>query len=198
MRISIQAPFLMVLALGFLGAAPAWPDSPGPADAAEVHEKKVGDVFFVEGSFEVPASNNLVWDVLSDYEHIGDFVSSIRKSVILERHQRTLILEQRATVRALFFSKEVGIRLEVHEIPGRTITFEDRSHSDFEDYQGTWNITDTALGSRVVYRLRAKPRMVAPSGMSAGILKSTSIELLNQVRVEIIRRLQHAGQTTKR
>lgn len=181
------------VAVALLSAVPAWPEVSEVSAAPTIWEKKVGSVFFLEGTFQVEAGSEIVWSVLTDYEHIGAFVSSIRKSVVLERRSDGVLLEQQALARALFVSKEVHVLLDVCEVPGKGIVFQDISHSDFDVYEGTWNITQLSTGSRVVYRLHAKPRAHVPSLISADVFKATAADLLKQVRAEIVRRVRAAA-----
>src|SRR5581483_933228 len=67
--------------------------------------------YTVRGAFDVDAPPSLVWAVLSDYARIGDFVSSVRKSIVLERHPDYAIIEQEGSGKVFIFSKQVHVVL---------------------------------------------------------------------------------------
>ncbi|MBI3292650.1 MAG: hypothetical protein HYZ73_07585 [Elusimicrobia bacterium] len=61
----------------------------------------------LEGHFVVEAPRHVVWEVLTDYDHIREFVSSIRTSQVKQRDKDWLLLEQDAVGRVLFFWTEI-------------------------------------------------------------------------------------------
>src|SRR3954471_402664 len=52
---------------------------PGAARLA-VRVEEYADLYRVDGSFETLADSTVAWQVLTDYEHIGRFVRSVRSS----------------------------------------------------------------------------------------------------------------------
>src|ERR1043166_4938894 len=82
----------------------------------------------LEGHMRVPGPPYDAWRVLTDYEHISKFVTSLRKSSIKESTTDRLILEQEALGKEFVFSKRIRVMLQVTEIPYKRILFEDVSH----------------------------------------------------------------------
>lgn len=145
-------------------------------------------VYQIEGSFEVPASSEAVWDVLADYERIPQFVKSMRSSRVRERRaDGSLLLEQDATGGMFFVSKTVHVVLEVRRQAGR-LDFNDVDHRDFWIYSGGWSTNEGPDGTRVNYSLLAQPDFPAPSFMMRGVMRRGARELLEQIRAEILRR----------
>ena len=152
--------------------------------------------YSIEGVFQVKASSTAVWDVLTDYDRIGRFVSSMRHSRVVEtRPDGTLIMEQEAVGRVLFFSRTVRLRLEVRR-DAEGLRFEDLDHKDFRRYAGSWTTRAAAGGTEVTYRLEAEPDFMAPSLLKRRGLRRGAKDLLEQVRAEILRR--EARETTTR
>jgi hypothetical protein len=154
-----------------------------PVDVA-IRESEQG-TYVVEGGFTVDAARPVVWAVLTDYEGIHDFVSSIRRSVVTERHPDHLLLLQEGVGRIFVFSKSIHVLLEVREDPERTIAFRDVCGKSFESYAGKWRIEDGDQGLRVSYTLRAKPAFRQPGFVTRKSMRDNVRRLLEEVRLEI-------------
>ena len=100
------------MALALL-AAPA-----GAASAAEelaVSVERKGAWFAVRAHAMVAAPVALVWQVLTDYENIPQFIPGIARSVLLMRAQDRVLLEQQGEARFFLFSFPIVVRYEVQE-----------------------------------------------------------------------------------
>jgi ribosome-associated toxin RatA of RatAB toxin-antitoxin module len=153
---------LFLLLIGVIGAtAPCGADSLFQPISFSAREKAGVDE--VKAAFYVKAEASTAWSVLSDYENIPKFVPTMKKSRIEKRCDDNLLLTQEAEAGFLFITKRVHVLLKVHEIPGRSISFEDVSLKDFCFYQGSWNIQPCDQGGvSVVYELQAKKNFDAP------------------------------------
>jgi hypothetical protein len=129
----------------------------------------------VEASFFVDADTQTAWDILTNYDHIPDFVHSMKISKIEERSTNDLVLRQEGEGSFLFFSKRIHLLMEVHEQPQtNTIIFTDTSHQDFSSYQGTWVI--------------AAQNFSAPAFIASDVVKGNVEDLLQSLKREIARR----------
>src|SRR3989338_6032511 len=89
------------MALALL-AAPAGAASAAEELAASVERK--GAWFAVRAHAMVAAPVALVWQVLTDYENIPQFIPGIARSVLLMRAQDRVLLEQQGEARFFLFS----------------------------------------------------------------------------------------------
>lgn len=142
----------------------------------------------VDGRFTALAPRRAAWETLTDYDHIADWVSSMRASRVQERGPDRILVEQDASGQFLLFSRHARVLLEVRETPLRRIDFTDALLKDFVSYSGSWEIAESSGGVLVTYRLSAEPRLAAPSFVKKRILKRSIQNLLNEVRAEILRR----------
>lgn len=96
---------------------------PAAPDAAEVtvHASRHGDVLYVEASAEFAADKYRVWQVLTDYNHLADFIPGMRVSRILERRSGVVIVEQKGDVRLLFVTYPIEVTLAIAEFPHERI-----------------------------------------------------------------------------
>jgi|CXWL01.1.fsa_nt_gi carbon monoxide dehydrogenase subunit G len=142
----------------------------------------------LQGSFTVSASSPIVWRVLTDYEGIPVFVSSMKSSRVRARlSDGSVLLEQQATGGMFVLTRTVTVLLDVRPEPQRLV-FEDVGRESFWRYEGDWSTEASTAGTRVSYHLVAQPDFVAPSMIISRAMKNGAHDLLEQVRVEIMRR----------
>ncbi len=147
-----------------------------------------GKAYELHGSFQVEASSGVVWEVLTDYEGIPAFVSSMKESRVRETSEDgSMLVEQKAIGGMFILRRTVKILLEVRREP-QSLRFEDVGRESFWRYEGEWRTEATPDGVRVTYRLIAQPDFVAPSMVMTRAMKRGARELLDQVRAEIVRR----------
>lgn len=141
------------------------------------------------GRFGVDARPELAWSVLTDYEGLSGFVSSIRASRVLSRDGEGALIEQEGTGRFLFISRRVRLRLAVRERAPSSLSFEDIDGGQFRVYRGSWTITPEGEGCVVDYELVARPEpSLAPDFAAARALRKSVQRLLGEVREEMGRR----------
>lgn len=142
----------------------------------------------LHGAFEVAASSSAVWAVLTDYEGLPSFVSSMRSSKVREAlPDGSLVVEQKAVGGMFFLTRTVTILLVVRR-EEQVLSFEDIGRESFWRYEGAWSTQETPAGTRVRYHLVAQPDFIAPSMIMGRAMKHGARELLDQVRGEIERR----------
>ena len=150
-----------------------------------VHETR-GD-YLLNGSFHVAADPSVVWDVLTAYDQIPDFVGSLKKShVEQDLGVYHFLLKQEFEGGFLFFTKRVAVLLDVHEVWYQSIQFNDVDHKDFAVYEGAWNVKPEVNGEEITYELEAKPNFSAP--LMGDFMNGGAKDLLSAVRREILRR----------
>ena len=167
----------------------AWPMM---TTAQEVHvtlRETAPGTYFLNGEFVVQASSSTAWNVITDYDNIGKFVSSIRFSRVLKREPDSAVIEQEGSGRFLFFSRRVKLTLAVKESPPDHVGFRDIKKSQFNRYEGSWTITSSTSGCSVKYELVAAPNTsLVLKFATKSVLRKNVRQLLNEVRAEIERR----------
>jgi len=144
--------------------------------------------FEVEGRVRVSASHAVVWAVLTDYDGIDRFVSSMSESRIIARGDDHVLVEQVAVGRVLFLKRRMRTTLRVHEDPPGRIEFEDILRKDFEHYRGEWRIEDHGPELAIVYRVQARPTASIPDFVARGLFERTVHQLLSELEKEIVKR----------
>lgn len=176
-----------------LGATPARPVSAEVPNGTDLSVTREADgAYRVHGSFTVVAPRTVVWAVLTDYANLPSFVSSLRSSEVTTREADRITVAQHALGKVGPFSRSLHVTLHVFETEPRRIQFRDVSQLSFTSYAGTWEIGDTATGVRVTYDLQARPH-TAPPLFGRSILGRNARDLLDQVRLEMLRRSVRAA-----
>ena len=168
----------------FLWMTPSW----GEDLSVSLQEKGEG-IYVLDGAFLVKAPREIVWNVLTDYNHINQFVSSISSSHIKEIRSDHLLVEQEMAAHLLFWERKVSVLLKVEETPFEKIRFEDISKKDFTFNVGYWKIEEKRPGeSYIQYHLKMKSNFEVPPIISKGLLEKNIKKLLKELRREMIRR----------
>jgi carbon monoxide dehydrogenase subunit G len=146
-----------------------------------------GGSYRVTGSFRAEIRKDVAWAVLTDYDNLPTFVSSMRSSSASRNESGRLLVTQQAVGRAGPFSRSLHVVLEVTEDEPARIAFHDVGGASFRSYAGRWAIDEDGDAVLVTYLLDAQPRS-APPLFGRSILASNARGLLEQVRVEMLRR----------
>ena len=182
MKRRLQFPSIVVLSL--LCAPTLGATLPVSVDV----ENGAGKTYVVDAAFDVNAPATVAWEVLTDYEGIGRFVSSIRQSTIRKRESGRVLLEQHGIGRAWIVSLPMHVVLDVREEGQRMLIFRDVCGKSFSTYEGAWELTAIEGGTHVSYRLKADPSGRQPAMLARSAIRSSVKKLLNEVRNEMLAR----------
>lgn len=161
-----------------------------PGISVRVQQTPEG-AFVVDGVFEVGSTSEAVWQVLTDYEGIGRFVSSVSRSAVRTRRSGRVLLEQEGIGRAWVFSTRLHVLLDVQEEDRHTISFRDVCGESFKAYEGRWQISAVPAGTRVAYALRAVPAGRQPGFIARKVIRKNVESLLADVKREVVARAEH-------
>jgi hypothetical protein len=145
--------------------------------------------FNFEGGFFVKADVDVVWSVLTDYNHVSSFVSNMH-SRVKKDDGNDLLVEQDAGGGFLIIQEHIKALLAIHEEPFQSISFNDVSHKNFELYSGVWDLErDTIAGQiKVTYKLQATSDKSTPSFLTADLFSDSLGDLLSETQREIYKR----------
>ena len=185
----MRAGAFLLTSLLLAGAASAQP-APQPDDCGgppSVDVREDHGVYSVAARFEVAQSAAAALAVLTDYEHIAEFMPGIESSVVVERAPGHALVEQQAVSRLLMFRKRVRLQLDVTE-QADSLRFRDRSGRSFEKYEGEWRIAEAEHGTVISYSLTAQPAFDVPEFILKKLLKRDSGLMIEGLRREIAAR----------
>jgi len=155
-------------------------------------------VYRVHGTFTAAVSATAAWRVLTDYEHIGEFVKAVRTSKQVEAPDGRRVLEQDAVAGTFPFRRTIRVHLSIREDANRRIEFRDVLARDFQRYVGAWTLDAGSDGTKVGYELEAEPLKKFPGFVGRAIMAHSARDLLNQVRAEMLHRVAIARAASDR
>jgi hypothetical protein len=174
----------LLVVLSILSAPALGANTPISVDV----ERAVDKAYTVDAAFDVNVPASIAWEVLTDYEGIGRFVSSIRQSTIKRREPGRVLLEQHGVGRAWIISLPMHVVLDVREDGQRVLAFRDVCGKSFSVYEGSWELSEVNGRTRVTYRLKADPTGRQPAMLAKSAIKGSVKTLLDEVRKEIVAR----------
>ena len=112
----------------------------------------------------VPRSVEQVWQVITDYEHLADFIPNLTTSKVLPSSEDCTRIEQIGTECFLRFKFCARVVLNMTECFPHEVRFL-MEEGDFRQFEGTWRLQPTAdkASTRLSYDLSVKPPRAMPA-----------------------------------
>lgn len=164
-------------------AAPAQPQVPKPV----VEVAREGDVFTLHIVMPVAADAATAWSVLTDYDHLKDFIPDMRASRAVRAAGRPLRLEQDGCGRVLFFTHCISVVFELEEAPPARLAFRTVA-GDMKHMQGTWTLRTVAAGIELAYDAEMEPDFWVPPLIGGVLVRRNVMAGINGMAAEMARR----------
>ena len=131
---------------------------PFSASAQEIDSEvtRQGEFILVRASVELPASRATAWSVLTDYEHLAQFIPDMEYSRVVSRGPDGLVVAQKGRYGLLFFTREIEVQLGVIESPPHSVVSRFIS-GNVRDMSGRYDLYENGTGTRLVYQGRLLP-----------------------------------------
>lgn len=180
----------IVLACCFAVAATA---DAVPDQEAEIQVKKSGDTVIVDVTLSMPASLRETWDVLTDYDHMAQFLPNLQFSKIIETADNKILVSQKGQVTygPLTFSFD-SVR-EVVLTPYSEIRSQVISGS-IKQARGTTHLVPDGETTRIVHHSESVSGIWVPPFVGKKIIAGEIREQYDAMRKEILRRKTAAQQ----
>lgn len=119
----------------------------------------------ISAQIQIPHSIEQVWQVLTDYETLADFIPNLARSRRLEHPTGGIRLEQVGTQRLLNFNFSARVILDLEETYPQQIRFQ-MVEGDFKDFSGGWYLEPASFvqqtGTSLRYIVRVLPKRTMP------------------------------------
>lgn len=117
----------------------------------------------ITAKIHIPRSVEQVWQVLTDYEALADFIPNLAKSSRLKHPSGGIRLEQVGTQRLLRFNFSARVVLDLQEKFPHEILF-DLVEGDLKAYSGKWVLEPLASeqGTNLCYTVLVHPKLTMP------------------------------------
>jgi ribosome-associated toxin RatA of RatAB toxin-antitoxin module len=169
--------------LGLLSAGPAM------AQDISVETSRVGELIMIEAAADLPVSVRAAWDVLTDYDHLADFIPDMKSSRVLSRGSEGVKVEQKGEFSFLFLSRTVDVTLMVTESPPVRVASRAIAGS-FRELSGSYQLEPLAHGMRLRYSGRMIPDFDMPPLFGMLAVRAVAEKRFSAMAREIMRRAQ--------
>ncbi|MBI4714916.1 MAG: SRPBCC family protein [Nitrospirae bacterium] len=148
----------------------------------------------IEARIRIEAPPSAVWNVLTDYNRLSEFIPDLLVSRVVGEDGGDPILYQQGKVRVLFYIFRGSVTLRVHEEFSRLLTFS-QTTGDFEYFRGDWRFVplDDGKVTELIYTLWAQPRFYAPQWLVEMMLKRDIPKRLFALKERVLRESPPVG-----
>ena len=150
-----------------------------------------GDAVNVYAEVRLDVDPKIAWDVLSDYDHLAEFIPDMSYSRVLSRDGDKVIVEQKGDFGVLFFRQPIELKLEIVETPRRAIVAHAVGGS-FREMSGRYDLDEAGGELRISYAGRFVPAFTLPAFLGIIGVRHTAATQLAALVDEIVRRDERA------
>lgn len=155
----------------------------------EVQVHKQQDGYHISALARIDAPVASVWSVLTDFNHLADFVPDMRESRVISADGEPLRLQQHGVAHALLFERKVSVVLAVTMQPQQSIHFRSIG-GNLRTMEGEWRLTPQAGGCQLRYIAISEPEFWTPPLIGSALVRRQVREQFAGVIAEINRRAQ--------
>ena len=175
------------LVVAFLCALPLGAPAFTPNEDIVVNVRKEGAGVAIDVVCPVDAPWQIVWDVMTDYAHMPEFISNIRYSVVEDRDGNVLHVRQKGKASRGPISLSYEMLREVELVPQSEIRSRlisgDLKSSDF-----VTKIVQAGDHIAIVNNGRYVPKMWVPPVIGPAMIEAETQKQFGEFRAEILRR----------
>ena len=121
----LLAGYSIGLMLMFQPAGPAHADNPlealAPMSVTAQRGNNGGDAIEVDARAEVDATLEVIWNTLTDYNRLHEFIPGMQSSKLIERRGNAVIVEQKGESKVAFFTFPIDVVIASIELPPHRI-----------------------------------------------------------------------------
>jgi hypothetical protein len=176
---SRRVPWLLLLFVSIASAA--------VASDPEVRIEENGGRFAVTARVSVEVTRATAWEVITDYNRLGDFVPDMDDSRIVSRAGEPTLVQQTGAWYVLGYRVPVQIVAQVEEQPMRTVRFHSIS-GNVRVENGEWSLADESGVVTIGYRVECIPDFWVPPILGTVLIKRDVRAKLAHVAREMLKR----------
>jgi carbon monoxide dehydrogenase subunit G len=178
---------LLCLLLVLMLIRPASADGVQPVQDRDVHVERAGDHFTVDMIAHAPVDQERGWAVLTDFEHMADFVPNLHSSEVLERNGTVVKVRQAGRARYGVFSADFNFVREFVLTPRQEI----RAHStggNIKRMDSVMRLEPEPGGIRLQYHAEVQPNFWLPPMIGPALVQHETAEQFSAMIHEMLRR----------
>ena len=171
--------FTLAVAPGLVRAA--------AAEAIETRIERRGEYITVDASALMQVDARIAWEVLSDYDHLAQFIPDMKISRVLSRDGNRVRVEQKGDFGFFFYRQPVEVMLEVVEEPRRRIDAR-RISGNIRDLETRYELKASDAGVKLDYVGRFIPEFSVPPFFGMAMVRRVIERRFRAMVEEIVRR----------
>lgn len=154
----------------------------------EIETNGQGDYITVTASAEMLVDSRTVWAVITDYNHLAEFIPYMLTSRVVQRDADRLLVEQTGEFNFLFFRQAVQTQLAVVESPQRRVMARAVS-GNLREMEGRYTLEILPAGTvRLSYSGRVVPDFAVPPVIGKIVVRNMLANQFTAMVKEIVRR----------
>ncbi len=135
-----------------------------------------------------PIKEALLWEVLTDYDHLSDFIPNLASSTVVARKEKRVQLNQVGSQQLLGLRFSAQVQLELVEDRAKGQLKFHMIKGDFRRFEGNWIMRDLEKGTSLFYELTVQGCIGMPVGLIEQRLRDDLAANLLAVEQEALRR----------
>jgi ribosome-associated toxin RatA of RatAB toxin-antitoxin module len=135
-----------------------------------------------------PIKEAVLWEVLTDYDHLSDFIPNLASSTVVARKEKRVQLNQVGSQQLLGLRFSAQVQLELVEDRAKGQLKFHMIKGDFRRFEGNWIMRDLDRGTSLLYELTVQGCVGMPVGLIEQRLRDDLAANLLAVEKEALRR----------
>ncbi|MGB5079621.1 MAG: SRPBCC family protein [Burkholderiales bacterium] len=157
------------------------------AGELRIEVAREGEFVSVRASAQVNADLPTAWEVLTDYDHLAEFIPDMRSSRVVRRDGGSVLVEQKGEFGFFFFRQAIDVVLSVSEQPPRRIVAR-TVEGNLKDMEASYELKASTNGLRLDYTGRFVPDFFLPPLIGMPLVRRSLERRLQSMVNEIERR----------
>ncbi|MEO5797549.1 MAG: SRPBCC family protein [Rhodoferax sp.] len=162
-------------------------DAPAAVADSDVHVERANGAFTVDMVIHVPVDAARAWAVLTDFEHMADFVPNLTSSQVSDRSDNQLKVTQKGVAKYGFFSTKFESVREIHLVP----THEIRAHGvggNIQRMESLMQLEPDGSGTKLTYHAEVLPGFWFPPLIGPSMVQHETAEQFSAMLHEMTKR----------
>ena len=176
--------------VGFLlqcSCSPATVSSAADSPIRSVDVTYDGDTYVLNAAMFAPVPQSVAWDVLTDFDHMAQWVPNVEESKVLKRDDNSVTIEQHGVAKygAVSFPYVTERKIDLKP-PGAIMSLQTKG--SLRRVASTLLLQTEGKGTRLIYHLEIEPSLLASALLSKEFLQHEFGEQFTAIIGEMVRR----------
>ncbi len=158
-----------------------------PPSSVTVAVEHKGETYIVTASFIAPVIPSAAWAVLTDFDHMADFMPTLKTSRVLQRAESSVLVQQHGQMELGTFRMPFESDRMIELSPPGLIHSR-QLRGNMQRVDSTTTFTEVPGGTRIDYRVEIVPKLWMPETVAGPLLRSEVDRQFSAILREIVRR----------